>query len=132
MKKYVLDACALRFYLEGTPPGRKVQKLLESAADGNVLLVLSAVNWAEILYPTFRNQGPKRAKDLLVFLETLPLVLQPADADVSLEAARLKGIYGFGLADAYAAATATTLNAALVTSDAAFKVIENQLEIYWL
>jgi predicted nucleic acid-binding protein len=130
--RYVLDACAIHYYLAGDSQGHRAKKLFHSAVSGEACLFISAVNWSEVIYPAYQKGGPVQAQSLQTYMDTFPLIVQPADLSIGLRAARFKGIHGLTLADAFAAATAHHLNATLVTSDKSFRSVESQIEILWL
>ena len=132
MKQSVLDSYALLAYLQGESSARTVQRLLKEAEAGKRQVSCCWVNIAEVLYVIARRVGAGKAADLLQLLEQLPLHFLPADRDISLRAAEIKRLHPLSLGDAFAAATALSQEAEVVTGDPEFHRLENALPILWL
>jgi len=65
-------------------------------------------------------------------VRALPITLSPVTEDRIFAAARLKAEHSMSYADAFAAALAQELGAALVTGDPEFKSVEPTLRVMWL
>lgn len=119
----VLDASAVLAYLHREDGADEVERLLLGAfADGTRHLITS-VNWAEILYASAREAAYEDVAEVAAALDQLPVHMVDAGRDLSVTAAEFKVSHGLGLADAYAAALATRLDAVLLTADADFDVL---------
>jgi predicted nucleic acid-binding protein len=68
----------------------------------------------------------------LFLLEQLPISVVNADLDITLEAARLKGMYPVAYADCFAAALGIRKKAKIVTGDPEFGKFGNILSIEWI
>jgi predicted nucleic acid-binding protein len=62
----------------------------------------------------------------------MPVEVAPVDRELAEAAAHLKNERDLGLADAFAAALATSKKADLVTGDTEFRAIEKEIKIIWL
>jgi len=132
MRKYVLDANALLAYLGQRPAAPRVNALLKEARRTNQPLLISAVNWGEVVNTLWVQGGEARARHLPTIMDGLPIVLSSVSADDAFEAARLKAIHKLPYADSFAAALAVRERATLVTSDPDFERLGKQVPILWL
>jgi predicted nucleic acid-binding protein len=132
VKTTVLDASALLAMFFGQPGMEQVRDLFHKAADADKPMLISAVNWAEILYKLERKHGKEGLETARHFELTMPLDVAPLDRELAESAAHLKNEYDLGLADAFAAALAKSKKAELVTADHEFKSVEKEIKIGWL
>ena len=132
MKPAVLDASALLALFFDEPGAEKIEELLHQAAEADKPLLISAVNWAEVLCRMQRRRGAAGWEGARHFELTMPLEVAPVDCALAERAAQLKTAHGLGLADAFAAALALTRKADLLTADTDFKPLEKEIRINWL
>ena len=132
MKTTVLDASALLAMFFGQPGMEQVRDLFHKAAEADKPMLISAVNWAEVLYRTERKQGKEGLETARRFEKTMPLDVSPLDRELAESAAHLKNEHNLGLADAFAAALAKSKKAELVTADTEFKALEKEIKVNWL
>ena len=132
MKRVVLDASALLTLFHNRPGAPKVEELISLATNGKRQLFMSVVNWGEIYYSVWRDQGPGLAHQILSKIAQLPIALVPADLELTHRAAELKANHKLLYADCFAAALALDRKAALATSDKDFAHLESKLDILWL
>lgn len=128
MKIYVLDASAVVEFLSKGIHFGKVAPLMKKAANGEAQLLISLVNWGEVLYSMARSVGLSRAtsdlKALGAYVE--PIVVDEAAVEA---AAAVRLHYRLGYADCFAAALAMRVNATLVTTDPDFSKLGKRLKI---
>jgi predicted nucleic acid-binding protein len=132
-RRYVLDANALIGFLEdraGTSP--RVRRLLEQSFRNDLPLLLSAVNWGEVFYVSWRQHGEANARQAEAKLRQLPITVIPVDIDRATRAAALKQKHNLGYADAFAAELALERDAWLVTADPEFSKVGSTLSVYSL
>jgi PIN domain nuclease of toxin-antitoxin system len=132
VKTTVLDASALLALFFDEPGAEKVEDLLQLAAEADKPLLITAVNWAEVLYKMQRKSGAQGLNGARDFERTMPLDVAPLDRELAESAAQFKTAHGLGLADAFAAALAKSKKAELVTADLEFKVLQKEIKINWL
>lgn len=132
MKTLVLDSHPLIKYFEREENWEQVAEILQEASEDKCHLLLSVVNWGEIYYITHREYGQEYAEKVLDALRHMPVELREVDAEVTLEAARLKVPGGLSYADCFAAALARKKKCELVTGDREFKQVENDVKIRWI
>ena len=132
MKTSVLDASALLAMFFGEPGMEKMRDLFHKAAEADHPALISAVNWAEVLYRMQRKHGVEGLETARRFGHTMPLDVAPLDRELAESAAQLKTAHELGLADAFAAALAKSKKAELVTADTEFKALEKEIKINWL
>ena len=130
--RLVLDAFALLAYLQEEPGHERVLRLLEDAASERVSLSMCTVNFGEVLYWLERRRGAAAALALAANVRGLPVRLVDADLDLTVRAARVKAVSPVSLADAYAAALAQRLEAAVLTGDPDFQRLEGAVAVEWL
>jgi predicted nucleic acid-binding protein len=131
MKRVVLDASALMTFFENRPGAAKVEQLLHLAVAGKRHLLMSAVNWGEVYYSTWRAHGPGVARKILEDISQLPIEVVDATLDLTRAAAELRANHKLPYTDCFAAALAAHRNASLATSDQDFAAVEKKIEILW-
>ena len=131
MKRIVLDASALMTFSANRPGAEKIEQLIQLAVAGKRELLMCVVNWGEVYYSVWRDQGPGFARQLLAQIAQLPIHLVPADAELARHAAEFKANFNLPYVDAFAAALALERKAALATSDRDFASVEKKLDILW-
>jgi predicted nucleic acid-binding protein len=129
---YVLDSYALLAHFEAEAGGAQVEKLLKAAHAGKTRLFLSVINFGEVYYTTFRERGKENAGDIKFVIEQLPITVVPADMEVTLEAARLKGAHPVSYADCFAAALGIRKKARVVTGDPEFRKFGESVAVEWI
>jgi predicted nucleic acid-binding protein len=133
VRRYVLDANALISFIEHRRvAAEKVRDLLAEALRQDVPLLMSAVNWGEVLYVVWRRHGELKARSAETTLQQLPVVVMSADQPRASRAAALKHKHSLGYADAFAAELAIEHDASLVTADPDFAKVGKALSVYSL
>jgi ribonuclease VapC len=132
MKTTVLDASALLAMFFGEPGVELMRDLFQRAAEADRPLLVSAVNWAEVLYRLARRQGQEGVEVARHFERTMPLHVEPIYRELAELAADFKATRKLALADAFAAALAKHKKAELITGDLEFKMVEKEIKINWL
>ena len=131
MKPIVLDASAVMTFSANRPGAEKVEQLIQLAVDGKRELLMCVVNWGEVYYSVWRDQGPGFARHFLAQIAQLPIHLVPADIDLARHAAEFKANFNLPYVDGFAAALAVARKASLATSDKDFAHIEKKLDLLW-
>lgn len=132
MKPVVLDSYALIAYLNKESGYNKVAEIFEQCVKKDEYALMCVVNIGEVYYHTLRIGGEKKGKFFLEILKALPIEFVEANINLTLQAAEYKAFNKMSYADAYAAALAKIKKASLVTGDKEFKVLENEIKIFWL
>jgi len=130
-RRYVLDANALIGLFEdreGT--AEKVEHLLEQALRQDLPLLMSAANWGEAFYVSWRRHGEAKAWEAEARLQEMPVAVISVDRERASRAGALKQKYGLGYADAFAAELAIERGAWLVTADPEFSKVGKELAVY--
>jgi ribonuclease VapC len=128
----VLDSWALLAYFEGEEAGAKVAEIFKEAAEAQKKLLISVINWGEVLYITESRYGEAKRNEVERLMNQMHLEVVDVDKDLTREAARLKANAKLPYADSFAAALARLRKAILITGDQDFKSIESQVKIAWL
>ncbi len=132
-RRYVLDANALVGFFEDRPGvASKIERLVEDALRQDLPLLMSAVNWGEVFYTTWKLHGESVAREVEARLQEMPVAVIAADRDRATRAAALKQKHGLGYADAFAAELAIDRGAWLVTADPEFAKLGKALSLYSL
>lgn len=132
-RRYVLDANALISFIEyRRVAAERVRNLMAEALRQDVPLLMSAVNWGEVLYIVWRRHGELKARNAEITLQQLPIVVMSADQPRASRAAALKHKHSLGYADAFAAELAIERGAWLVTADPDFAKVGKALSVYSL
>ncbi len=132
MKPAVLDASALLAMLFGEPGVEEMRTLFHRAAAADQPSLITAVNWAEVLYGVARRQGDSGLEIARRLGASGSLDIVPVDTVLAELAASYKAAGKLSLADAFAAALAKHRKADLVTADREFKSVEGGIKISWL
>ena len=132
MPATVLDSHALLALLRDEPGADLVRRLLEKAAEKDVPLHMTEVNYAEVQYIVRRQDGDAAWQSVAADLQAAPLEFHPATRGLADLAAGYKARFKLSLADAFAAALAKEKKAELVTGDPEFKALEKEIKINWL
>ena len=131
-KSKVLDAWAILSYFEGEPSGRKVTELLKAASENEHLLLISRVNWGEVLYVIEGRYGASKRDGVEHVMDRMNLEVVELDEELTRTAAHLKAADKLPYGDAFAAALTLREKAQLVTGDKDFKAVENKISIDWI
>lgn len=129
---YVLDSFAVMALVQQEPGGERVRDLLHLARMGEHRLLMSLINFGELVYQTERRFGAENVNRLLVRLERSPIYFMAANRRRVLAAAHLKANHRISYADSFAAALAQEYGATLVTGDPEFRALAPSLAIEWL
>jgi predicted nucleic acid-binding protein len=134
---YILDACALLAYLKKEAEGIKIKELFDKAdtVPGETAIHISIVNLVEVYYGFIQEKGMEEADKLMKQVDDLPFNTIDTITNAAYRAAaRFKALYSVSLADAFAAATAKTLSATVVTKDGEFELLEKNenLSVMWI
>ena len=130
--RYVLDASSLLRFLDDEAGAARVEDLLNQARTGKTEILLSAVNWGEIVYVMARAHGRARSGPMIDRLRSLPLNIvgvTPAGAEA---AAWFKDQFRVPYADSFAGALAQAESIPLVTADYDFKAATTAIKIEFL
>lgn len=128
----MLDSFAIIAWIQDEPGAQTVEDLLVEANQKHEKLLLHEVNLAEVYYVSLRRVGEERTRSLAAQLLTLPIQVVSTTPEILWQAALLKARYPLSLADAFAAATAVTLDATVVTGDREFESVADLVEIHWI
>jgi predicted nucleic acid-binding protein len=130
--KICLDTVVFVYFLEKHPNYFRTSKELFTRIEaGQITAVMSALVFAELLVPLYRDNDSKRADTLIHLLSNFPnLQVMPVTQDISVEAARLRANYGIRTPDAIHAATALKGGAgSIVTNDKNFLKLSELIDI---
>jgi predicted nucleic acid-binding protein len=129
----VLDANALVGLFEDREvTAVKVERLVQSALREERPLLISAVNWGEVVYVAWRLHGEEAAREVEGRMRELPIAAITADRDRASRAAALKQKHRLSYADAFAAELAIERGAWLVTADPEFVKLGKLISLYAL
>ncbi|MFZ2095372.1 MAG: type II toxin-antitoxin system VapC family toxin [Anaerolineales bacterium] len=129
---YVLDSFAVLAYLDSEVGVERVQMILEEASQGHAQVILSIINFGEVLYITEREVGLVQAQAALAAIEQLPIEILPATKEAVLAAAHIKANYPVAYADAFAVVAARESSGTIITGDPEFQAIQELVAVEWL
>ena len=128
----VLDSSALLAYFEDEAGSVEVTKILQEAAEKEKNLLISVVNWGEVLYIIEMRYGNEKCNTVEHLMSQMHLEVVDADKELTRIAAHLKAAEKLPYGDAFAAALALNRKAELVTSDKDFKSVDGKVQICWI
>lgn len=138
MKKFsrkhlkVLDSWALLAFFEGQSAAQKITDLFQQAAEIGHTLLMSVVNWGEVLYVIESRHGEEKKNAIEQLMAQMHLTIVDATKEQTRLAAHLKASTKLPYADSFAAALALYNGSILVTGDRDFKRVEERIKIQWL
>ncbi len=122
-KIFVLDTSAIFTYLEYEAGADKVERILVQAKGKRCEVFVSFITLMEIYYISWQRKGEDVAKELVVFLKSLPITIVESSERLILSAGRLKANHKLSVADAIIAAIAVDKSATLVHKDPELDII---------
>lgn len=128
-RNYVFDSSAFLTLFEDEDGADTVQKLLEQAAKGKIIVFTSFVTFTEVFYITFREKGEEEAKRRIHLMNSLAITRVESSQELVLIAGRLKATHRISFADTWIAATAMFYDATLVHKDPEFKQLKDEIEV---
>jgi predicted nucleic acid-binding protein len=131
-RRNLLDSFAIMAWVQDEPGAQIVENLLVEANRKHEKLLLHEVNLAEAYYLSIRRVGEEQTRSLAAQLLTLPIQVISTTPEILWQAALLKARYPLSLADAFAIASAITLDAAVVTGDPEFHAVAHLVDILWI
>ncbi len=131
-KPKVLDASALLTYFEDQPGAQKVTETLKRAAEEDQRLLMSVINWGEVLYVMERRHGKDKRDAAERLMDQMGLEIIDTDKELTRQAAHLKAENKLPYGDSFTAALAFIQKAELVTADRDFKSVEDKVSILWV
>ena len=132
MKQYVFDSYAVTAFFENEPGAEKVEDALRKLFSKEARGWMSVVNWGEVYYSTYREQGHEIAEKAISQLSRYPVELVGVDQVLAKDAALLKGKYRVAYADCYATVLARRMNALVLIGNPEFEILKNEVQILWL
>jgi len=132
MKKIVFDAHAILTWMQAEKGHQKVKSLITSCRDKSLHGYMSQINLGEVYYKTIRVIGLTEAKKFLESFYLLPIEILLPTSDIIWSASEVKAKYFISYADCFAAATALSLKAGIVTGDKQFKKLAKFIAIEWI
>jgi len=112
------------------PGAEKVEQLIQLAVDGKRELLMCVVNWGEVDYSVWRDQGRESPANSRTDCPAAD-PFGPADVELARHAAEFKANFNLPYVDGFAAALAVHRKASLATSDKDFAQVEKKLDILW-
>lgn len=125
----MLDASAVLDFLEDGSGAERIIQLVRGARHSSTPLLMSVLNWGEVLYQSWQRRGEESAKTTMADLARLPIELVPVDQSQVLKAAEFKVVNKLPYVDCVAAALSTLRQATLVTADRDFEKLGRRIEI---
>jgi len=132
VKDYVFDSFAIIAFFEDEPGADEVENVLRELYEKKARGWMSVINWGEVYYSTYREQGPDAAEAVVFQLAKYPITLVDADKGLTREAAEFKGKYPIAYADCFALALVKRKRAELLTGDPVFGKIREDIKLRWI
>lgn len=125
---YVLDTSAWLTLIEDETGADIVQKLLEDAQAGEVVLLTSFMSYMEVYYITLQERDAGEARERIDLMAALPVLRVESSRTLGVIAAEIKAHYRLSAADAWIAALAQEQEAVLVHKDLEFEQVMTRVE----
>lgn len=118
---YTLDASAILRFMDLEAGCDRVRQVLEEAAGGTASVLISAVNWGEVLAVLCKRLDESQARAIASGSAKLPWSIADLTASDAEEAGITRSQFKIPYADSFATALAAKHSATLVTADYDFK-----------
>lgn len=128
-RNYLFDSSAFLTLFEDEDGAETVQRLLERAKKGEIIVFTSFVSFAEIFYITLREKGEEAAKKRIKIMNRLVITRVESSQELGLIAGRLKATHKISFADTWIAATAMFYDAILVHKDPEFEQLKDKVKV---
>lgn len=129
-KNYVLDTWAvIALIKDEEPAATRVQELIQAANNEQIYIALSVINLGEIYYIVGRSKGEDVAIEVLQELQEMAVDIHQISQDDVIRAAQFKMNHPISYADAFAMATASMLDATLVTGDPELMALSGLIDV---
>jgi len=123
---WLLDTSALLCLRQNEAGASEVERIVRSHGKDERVFV-SFVSLMEFYYVVQRKEGESEARRAYLQLKQLPLRVVESDEELGLASAKIKAASKLSFADAWIAATAQRLDAALVHKDPEFDQVQGAL-----
>ena len=132
-RKRLLDSYALLAYLNKEEGFEKVRNVMANAQKSGFPVLMNELNVGESYYILYRKRGHEQADYFLdVVLAGLPISMIANDFNAVISASKIKARHALSFADCFVVATAQRENAAILTGDPEFKLVEKLVKIDWI
>ena len=128
-ENYILDSSAFLTLFEDEDGAETVQKLLERAKKGEIIVFTLFVSFTEIFYISFREKGEGEAQKRIKLMKGLAITRVESSQELGLIAGRLKANHKISFADTWIAATAIFYGAILVHKDPEFVQLKDEVKM---
>lgn len=128
-RNYLFDSSAFLTLFEDEDGAETVQRLLERAKKGEIIVFTSFVSFTEIFYITLREKGEEAAKKRVKIMNRLVITRVESSQELGLIAGRLKATHKISFADTWIAATAMFYDAILVHKDPEFEQLKDKVKV---
>ncbi len=130
---FVFDCFPILVLLEKQNGWEIVRSIIDESLDGNILHVMSAINYGEVFYGAINEHGEEAAVDALALVNQFPIEIVVPTMEQVLQAARFKSLGGISYADCFAAALAMERSIPVLTGDPEFQILESRgVKVEWL
>ncbi len=132
MEKVVLDSYVWLSYLLVDGSFAKAEKVLQEIFTGKKEGYISAVNYGEVIYMTWRKRNEVMAKQAEEMMKNFPVIVVEPNLDDCINASYYKAKNTMSYADAFAASLTQRLDAILITGDPEFKPLKGKIKIQFI
>jgi predicted nucleic acid-binding protein len=131
--EFVLDSWPVMEWLKKRQPASdRFRTLIEQALEVSLALVMSRINYGEVVYSIAKDLPLRKDEALRAFSE-IPIQFVSVDDRLIDEAVALKAVYRISYADAFAAALGLRLGIPVVTGDPEFfNLRQVGVQLQWL
>jgi predicted nucleic acid-binding protein len=130
---FVFDCFPILVLLEKQKGWEIVRDIIDETMDGNILHVMSAINYGEVFYGAINEHGEAAAMESLALVNQFPIEIILPTMEHVTQAARFKSLGGISYADCFAAALALERDIPVLTGDPEFHILESRgVKVKWL
>jgi len=132
MNTYIIDSFAVLKLIKKEEDYQKIAKIIQKANQNEVKLLISSINFGEVLYRLAQLKGQEYFEKIEQIIRALPIKIMEVETEDVISSAKLKSRGGISYADCFAITLAQKTGGTILTGDKEFEKFENEVKIEWI
>lgn len=129
---YIIDSFAVLKLIKKEDGYQKVAKIIEKAKLNEVKLIISSINFGEVLYRLTQLKGQEYFEKIEQVIRVLPIKIVEVETNDVINSAKLKSRGGISYADCFAINLAQKTGGIILTGDKEFEKFQEEVKIEWV
>ena len=132
MTSYIIDSFAVLKLIKKEEGYQKIAKIIQKANQNQVKLLISNINFGEILYRLTLIKGQEYFEKIEQIIRALPIKIVEIETNDIINSAKLKSRGGISYADCFTITLAQKTEAMILTGDKEFEKFQEEVVIEWV